>query len=428
MSATLNQTLAGIDYKGPINPDPGPGESAIVIFGYVPSESLASIALLAFGLVFFNHLSWMIRHKTTRVFYGLFLFGNACEIVGYAARLRAHFKPFVVNLFIVQYFFIVVSPVFYQAALYIAFAQALRRLDHYGSTLLRFEPRILMWVMVVADVITTIIQVVGAALIGVSESARFRNESMSLTSDQANDILLAGLAIQTFSFLAFIILLGLCIVRSARTFTAAHLPKGFSVLIFLSAFLLLLRTTFRLAETAQGVFGPAASKEALFGTLEFFPVIMAISLWAAMPLEETLPIDVDDEPRDQDTSLSGHTFSMQQTKSMQLGRTSSRGSRSPREGSRERERERRRRELDDGSPVRGEERDLENSPSGSMDKTASEGTSTGTEDGARMVEQRRPLSSRASSVLRTGMVEDDPIVLERTRSQDSRMSLRKLRN
>ncbi|GAA5893367.1 hypothetical protein JCM6882_008015 [Rhodosporidiobolus microsporus] len=420
MSSTLNETLASIDYNGPLNPKvpPPDGESAVSIFGYLPVSSLAALALLSYGLVSLNHLSWLLRHRTTRVFYGLFLLGNACEIVGYSSRLRASFTPFVVNLFIVQYFFIVISPVFYQAALYIAFAQALRRLDHYGSTLLRFEPRILMWVMVVADVITTIIQVVGAALIGVAESARFRDGNTSLTSDQANDILLAGLAIQTFSFLAFIILLVLCIIRSARTFTAAHFPKRFSLLIFLSSFLLLLRTTFRLSETAQGVFGPAATSEALFGTLEFFPVILAIALWAAMPLEETLPIDVDDEPREH-TAMSSRTFSIQQTKSMQLGRTSTRGSNSPRGSSRER-----RRDLGEEGD---EERDLEVSPGGSMEKSASEGTSTGTEDGAR-VEQRRALGSRASSVLRTGMVEDDDLELERTTSQQSRMSMRKLRN
>ncbi|GAA6018526.1 hypothetical protein JCM10207_007206 [Rhodosporidiobolus poonsookiae] len=407
-------------YSGPINENPADGESTISIYGYIPSESLAVIALLTFGLVFFNHLSWCIRHKTTRVFYGLFLFGDACEIVGYACRLQSHFNPFMVNFFIVQYFFIVISPVFFQAALYISLALALRRLDHFGSTLLRFEPKLLMWVMVVADVVTTVIQVVGAALIGVSESARFRNRSSSLTSDQANDILLAGLAVQSATFLAFICLMVLCIVRSERTFTANHFPKRFSLSIFLSAFLLLLRTTFRLAETAQGVFGFASSHEALFGTLEYLPVILAIAIWGALPLEETLPIDVDDEPRRSPEADSTRTLSMTQTKSMRLGRTSSRGSatgsNSPRGSSRSRERDE---ERDVGG--RGEENGLHGSPGlGSLGKTESSGFGTATPD--------RRVSSRQSSMLPTGMAEEDPLVLERTASGSSRMSVRKLRN
>ncbi|GAA5857726.1 hypothetical protein JCM8547_005961, partial [Rhodosporidiobolus lusitaniae] len=334
----------------------------------------------------------------------------------YDLGLRSHFKIFLVNLLIVLYFFLVIAPVFYQAALYVAFGQALRRLDHYGATLLRFEPKILISGMIVADVVTTIIQVVGAALIGVAESARFGNRSSSLTSEQANDILLAGLSIQVFTYLAFSILLVLCIIRSERTFTAAHLPKRFSLLMLLSAFLLLLRTTFRLAETAQGVFGYASSHEALFGCLEYLPVILAISLWAAMPLEETLPIDVDDLPGSP-SHESTRTLSMRQSKSVQLGRTSSRGSTSPRGSSRDRRRE----EEDD-------ERDLEagSSPSGSMAKTE------GTRSSATAMEQDRPTPERrgstASSILRTGMIESDPLVLERTASGRSRLSARKLRN
>ena len=78
-----------------------------------------------------------------------------------------------------------------------ALATALRRLDHHGSTLLRFEPRILVAAMVISDVVTTIIQVVGAALIGVAEAATYSaSRTSSLSSSQANDILLAGLAIQ----------------------------------------------------------------------------------------------------------------------------------------------------------------------------------------------------------------------------------------
>lgn len=98
--------------------------------------------------------------------------------------------------FIVQYFFIVCAPLFLQAALYIAFAKALRRLDHYGSTLLGFSPKLLTKILIVADVVTTIIQVAGAALIGVAESARFSNSTSRLSSESANNILLAGLAIQ----------------------------------------------------------------------------------------------------------------------------------------------------------------------------------------------------------------------------------------
>ncbi|GAA5883027.1 hypothetical protein JCM3774_004219 [Rhodotorula dairenensis] len=282
----------------PVNPNENPpyAESAVAIYGYIPSRALATIALITFGLALLNHVVHLIRLRGTRVFQGLLVFGCACEIVGYANRLFAHYHPFVVNYYIVQYFFIVVSPVFFQGAFYMALGTALRRLDHHGSTLLRFEPRILVAAMVISDVVTTIIQVVGAALIGVAEAATYSaSRTSSLSSSQANDILLAGLAIQTASFLAFLILLGLCISRSHRTFSAAHLPRQFSSTLFLASLLVFLRTTFRLAETAQGVFGAASRNEALFGCLEYLPVILAVSLFAAVPLHDILPFDYDDD-------------------------------------------------------------------------------------------------------------------------------------
>ncbi|TKA52154.1 hypothetical protein B0A53_04998 [Rhodotorula sp. CCFEE 5036] len=272
----------------PINPNENPpyAESAVALYGYIPSRALATIALITFGLALLNHVVHLIRLRGTRVFQGLIVF-------------------------------VVVSPVFFQGAFYLALGTALRRLDHHGSTLLRFEPRILVAAMVISDVVTTIIQVVGAALIGVAEAATYSaSRTSSLSSSQANDILLAGLAIQTASFLAFLILLALCIFRSHRTFSAAHLPRQFSTTLFLASLLVFLRTTFRLAETAQGVFGVASRSEALFGCLEYLPVILAISLFAAVPLHDILPLDYDDEK-----SLRSDTRSMSMRQPTKENRT-----------------------------------------------------------------------------------------------------------
>lgn len=294
------------------------------------------------------------------------------EIVGYSCRLVSHYHPFVVNYFVVQYFFVVVSPVFFvrrtvvvlpfpadlkatlgrcpspaclylgtdtflcqqQAAFYLALGLALRRLDHRGSTLLGFNPKILISVMIASDVVTTIIQIAGAALIGVAESDQYQGKKFSLTSSQANNILLAGLAIQMASFFAFLCLLVFVIVRSERTFTAAHLPRRFSTFLFTASLLVFLRTTFRLAETAQGVFGPASRSEALFGTLEYLPVILAVGLYAAVPLAELLPVDVDDDRYE--TSSDARTLSMRQatkeTRTLDLRGASTRGSDAGRNG------------------------------------------------------------------------------------------------
>lgn len=56
-----------------------------------------------------------------------------------------------------------------------------------------------------------------------------------------------------------------------------------------SALFVFLRTLFRLAETAQGIFGQLSTHEAYFTGLEFVPVVLALGLWAAVPLGRKLP-------------------------------------------------------------------------------------------------------------------------------------------
>lgn len=62
-------------YQGPINPNPGEGESSVIIYGYVPSRALAVIAIITFSLAVLNHFSHLVRFKHVRAFSGLMVFG-----------------------------------------------------------------------------------------------------------------------------------------------------------------------------------------------------------------------------------------------------------------------------------------------------------------------------------------------------------------
>lgn len=78
--------------------------------------------------------------------------------------------------------------------------------------------------------------------------------------------------LQTASFLAFLVLLTLCVVRSRRTTGESGLPMKYVVVLFLASLLIFLRTIFRLAETAEGKSSPTkvppeASKRLLRGKI-----------------------------------------------------------------------------------------------------------------------------------------------------------------
>lgn len=65
------------EYTGPRNPNPGPGEASIVIYGYVPSVALAVVAVITFFATFVAN-AWYMRSKGKgyRSFHGLLAFGS----------------------------------------------------------------------------------------------------------------------------------------------------------------------------------------------------------------------------------------------------------------------------------------------------------------------------------------------------------------
>ncbi|ORX40018.1 RTA1 like protein-domain-containing protein [Kockovaella imperatae] len=277
-------------YHGPINPHPGNGEASIIIFGYVPSLGLAIAGIVLWALVIAAQTWFTIVQKGYRTFHLLLLIGSLMELGGYASRAYAHFHPFLISTFISQYFLIVVAPVLFSAATYLSLTYVINAFPG-SDSLLVVSRKVVLGFFVTVDVVCTVIQVLGSALIGTSESAAAQGNSSAVTPTQANDILLAGLAVQTFSFLCFLTVLSVASYRannSKFTLTSGSLAERKRLRLFLwvivfAADLILLRTTYRLAETAQGFFGTAATSEVLYGCLESLPIILALMTWSFLP-------------------------------------------------------------------------------------------------------------------------------------------------
>lgn len=214
--------------------------------------------------------------------------------------------PYRVQYFVVQYFFIVVAPVLFSASIYAILSVLIARTGPQFSPL---PPGSILWTFVISDILATVIQIVGSALIGVSESHR-KDPTF------ANNILLGGLAVQVFSFLFFVLLYSaflwqarsvLFTMRKAPTVTLQStrsylsesedrnptnkrsdtyplVPLGFLVSLSIATLAVYMRTCYRLSETAQYNYGSRAHnvKEAYFGGLEFAPIIVCVyllSLW-----------------------------------------------------------------------------------------------------------------------------------------------------
>jgi hypothetical protein len=120
------------------------------------------------------------------------------------------------------------------------------------------------------------VQIAGAGFIG-------SRESKDEDPKAANDILLAGLAIQSFFFLVYLgilLMFMLAICNGPRLSTTFRKTRGFIGALEVSSLLVFLSTLFTLAETSQGVFGYLSSHEALFGALEFALMVLAMAILA----------------------------------------------------------------------------------------------------------------------------------------------------
>jgi hypothetical protein len=197
--------------------------------------------------------------------------GCAFEVVGYAFRtLSAARDPYNVIYYVVSYFFIVVAPVLLSAGIYAVLSVLIQRVGTASTPLI--PPRIILAVFITCDVIATVVQIAGAAMIGKAESNREDPTT-------PNNILLAGLAFQVFSFAVFLLLLAIFVLK-ARRVAEQPLPRMFMATFVVAALLVYLRTCFRLAETAEGVFGALMTSEVLFGCLEFAPVALAVIIFS----------------------------------------------------------------------------------------------------------------------------------------------------
>ncbi|KAH8589311.1 RTA1 like protein-domain-containing protein [Bisporella sp. PMI_857] len=262
-------------------PDLDAGDASIIIYGYTPNFVLCILGLVLFTLA-------SLLHGIQVIIYRLWSFTPltvSCilEVVGYAFRsLSARKNPYRVTYFVVQYFMIVTAPVLVSASIYVCPTRLMSWAAAAGTSFGNcwfMRRKFILWFFISVDVVTTIIQVAGAAMIGAAES----NGKDSTT---ANNILLSGLAIQCAAFLVFLALFSVIIGKIFKNSLLEEKMKErrspFIFVLALASVLVFMRTLFRLIETSEGVYGYLSTHEAYFGGLEFAPMVIAVwqlALW-----------------------------------------------------------------------------------------------------------------------------------------------------
>lgn len=100
-----------MNYNGPRNPNPGPGEAGISIYLYRPWMGGAIAGVVTFGIALVIQLFYMFkRNRRTKWFHGLLALGSVgikssygankqlMEVGGYAARVKGHANMWLVSV------------------------------------------------------------------------------------------------------------------------------------------------------------------------------------------------------------------------------------------------------------------------------------------------------------------------------------------
>ena len=232
-------------------------------YSYTPSLAVGALGVALFAIAFAAHLYLLLKHRTW--YFSTVLVGTFMEVLGYIFRiLSSQQDPYSVPWFVAQYFCIVVAPVMFSAAIYSIVSVLI---NDYGKQYAPLPPKVVLGIFITCDVVATIVQIAGAALVG----SRYSNMQDPTT---ANNILLGGLAFQVVSFAVFLGVLGWTLVKARKS--SVTISRSFLIALIVATLAVYLRTCFRLAETAEGLMQNLSTHEAFFGCLEFLPIVVAV--------------------------------------------------------------------------------------------------------------------------------------------------------
>lgn len=156
-------------------------------YGYVPSISLAVVFLTVFGITTLLHLGQLIYSK--RYWWMVcMVIGGVLEVLGWAARLWAHWSPLSFDAYVMQICCLIIAPTFYSASLYWAGGLVIAHVAPQKSWLSGTAFKI---VFIIADVVSLVVQAIGGGMAGSAVGTTNYKQGRD-----GSDIMLAGIVIQ----------------------------------------------------------------------------------------------------------------------------------------------------------------------------------------------------------------------------------------
>ncbi|KAI8966242.1 RTA1 like protein [Daldinia sp. FL1419] len=269
----------------------------ISFYPYDPSEAVAGVCLALFGITLFWSTVLTIQKRSW--VWTVQLFAILMEVVGYAVRIASAGSPTDLNLYAIQFCVIILAPVLMAGAIYVVFGRIVFHVvpAHERTTrLLWIPPRWITPIFVTFDVISLLVQLVGAVSVS---STQVTDEDAEKKMNTGKNVALVGLAIQIAAFGLFTVIAARFHFTSQRFETSLlsrleTIDGGKSVLVRgvsrkinpnwrrllyavnVSCALILIRSVFRVVEFTEGSNGPVSRHEYFMYVLDTLPVFLVV--------------------------------------------------------------------------------------------------------------------------------------------------------
>ncbi|KAF4784213.1 hypothetical protein HER10_EVM0005596 [Colletotrichum scovillei] len=240
------------------------------LYKYSPSGAAAIIFFVAFVIGGAWHLYIIIRKRAW--YFTPMLIGCTFELIGYMGRFLSSNAPDVIGFFMIQTLCLLVAPALFAASIYMVLGRLIIHLR--SESLSPIKPSRLTKVFVIGDILSFIVQIMGAGML-----------ASSSTMNTGKTVILLGLVVQLIFF-------GLFVISSAvfHSRVSKHMPpilmeeeeantgwrrlfngwRGVMSVLYIASVLIFVRSLFRLAEYVEGNDG------ALLGTEVFLYIFDAL--------------------------------------------------------------------------------------------------------------------------------------------------------
>ncbi|RSM02541.1 hypothetical protein CDV31_010905 [Fusarium ambrosium] len=264
------------------------------LYRYTPSLPAAIVSVVVFAVLTVLHTWRLLRARS--FYFSAFTIGGVFQTIGYCGRIWSHYDKLSIGGFVIQAILILVAPALYAASIYMILGRLIRtlRAEHLSLIPVNWVTRI----FVTGDVIAFSLQAGGG---GIQAGGTLDLYKIG------EKIIIAGLFCQICIFGFFIITAMLfhrrITVAPTRVAERGDVPwRRYLWVLYITSFIILVRSVFRVVEYLQGNSGYLISHEIflyIFDTILMAIVMLIFLIWY---VEQLSPKDRKSSRRSSDES------------------------------------------------------------------------------------------------------------------------------